>query len=58
MRTHPISTRTTLALAAIVLLTPLVAGRFRAAPRPVDCSVTACVNPPAAAPAAAPAGLL
>ncbi len=48
MRTHRISTRTTLALAAIVLLTPLIAGRIRAMQHPVDCAVTACTNTDAA----------
>ena len=44
MRTHPISTRTTLALAAIVLLTPLIAGRVHAAPLKPYCLAPICVD--------------
>ena len=44
MRTRPISTRTTLALAAIVLLTPLIAARVHAAPSRPYCAAMICAD--------------
>lgn len=44
MRTHRISTRMTLALAAIVLLTPLIAERVHAAPAPSYCAAMICTD--------------